>query len=433
MSANSKEKNLVTAVEGAPEAGPQNGGTVHSTGDSLMEFLGVITRHRKFISRFVLLTTVGVTVLALLLPKWYKSTASVFPAEKADLLGGLEGMASFAKALSPSKALSALGGGSQELDRYVAILKSGTVVNAVIQKFDLVHVYDISSYPMEKTAKELLSNADFTVEPEGNLSITVYDKDPQRAAEMANYFVEMLNKTNTELQVQNARGNRVFIEGRYQKNLVDLRAAEDSLRVFQKRFGVIALPEQTEASIKGAAELYGQLALKEVQVGVLRRSLSEDNPAVQGAQIEVDELRRKLGELNTGVGMGADDPKVFVPFKKIPDLGMEYIRRFRDVEIQYKILQFVTPIYEQAKVEENRATPSVLVLDRGGPAERKAKPKVTLYALVSFVASILVAFVVVFTLELVRKIKTTHPEQFNRTVSTLRSDWFGLRFRRARR
>lgn len=403
----------------------QQAGT-RSTADVLLDFLHVITRYRKFISRFVVLCTLGAIILALVLPKWYKSTASVFPAEKADLFGGIEGIASFAKALSPSKALSALGS-NPETDRYIAILKSGTVLGAVIQKFDLVHVYDITSYPVEKTVKELLSNVDFNVEPEGNLTVTVYDEDPQRAANMANYFVEMLNKTNSELSVQNAKGNRVFIEARYEKNLVDLRASEDSLKAFQKKYGVIALPEQTEASIKGAAEIIGQLALKEVQVGVLRRSLSTDNPSVQAAQIEVDELRKKLGEMNTGVGMGANDPRVFVPFKQIPDLGAEYIRRYRDVEIQYKILQFITPLYEQAKVEERRETPSVLVLDTAAPAERKAKPKISLYALIGLVGSLLLALVGTFAAEGIRGLRHQDPDRFASIVGDARSDWFGLR------
>jgi capsule polysaccharide export protein KpsE/RkpR len=243
---------------------------------------------------------------------------------------------------------------------------------------------------------------------------------------MANFFVEMLNRTNTELMVQNARGNRTFIENRYEKNLDDLRAAEDSLKAFQKMYGVIALPEQTEASIKGAAEIIGQLAAKEVQAGVLRRTLSADNAAVQGVQIEIEELQRKLNEMNTGVGVAPGGPRVFVPFQKIPELGAEYIRRYRNVEIQYKILQFITPLFEQAKVEENRQTPSVLVLDKAGPAERKSKPKVSLYAVLALVISVVLSFVVVFSLELVAKLKASHPDRFGGIIASLRSDWFGL-------
>ncbi|MFN0158926.1 MAG: GumC family protein [Bacteroidota bacterium] len=406
--------------QGTPDALPL------TPGGSFLEFLSVVSKHRKFISRFVLLTTVVTTVVMLLMPKWYKSTASVFPAEKADLFGALDGVSSLVKSFSPSRALSSLTG-SSETDKYLAILKSATVLNAVIQKFDLVKVYDITSYPAEKTTKELLSNVDFNVESEGNLTISVYDKDPRRAADMANFFVEMLNKTNTELQVQNARGNRTFIEERYNKNLTDLAAAEDSLKAFQQRYGIIAMPEQTEASIKAGAEIAAQLALKEVELGVLRRTQSPDHPLAIGAEIEIDELNRKIKQMNSGTQGAESDMKILVPFYRVPQLGQTYIRRFRDVEIQYKILQFLTPMYEQAKVEERRQTPSVIVLDRAGPAERKSKPKISLYALIAFTASSLIACLVVFTREGLSRMKRMQPDRYESVMSSLRSDWFGLR------
>jgi uncharacterized protein involved in exopolysaccharide biosynthesis len=394
----------------------------------LIDFLSVITKYRKFISRFVLICTFSAATIGFLSPKWYKSTASVFPAEKADLLGGLEGIASLAKSFSPSKALSSLGS-NPETDRYLAILKSGTVLGAVIQKFDLVHVYEITSYPGENTAKMLFSNVEFKVEDEGYITISVYDKDPQRAADMANYFVEMLNKKNTELQVQNAQGNRIFIEERYKKNLADLALAEDSLKAFQKKYGVIALPEQTEASIKAGAEITGQLAIKEVQANVLRRTQSADNPSVIATQIEIDELRNKLSQMNTGAHVPQNEMKVFVPFNKMPDLGGEYIRRFRDVEIQYKILQFLTPLYEQAKVEEKRQTPSVLILDKAGPAVRKSKPKVSLYTLIAFVVSFLLSLLTVFILEGLKRLREIDPIRFDAIINYVRADWFGLKWK----
>lgn len=395
----------------------------------ILEILTILTKHRKFIARFVLLATLGAGVAAFVLPKWYKSTASVFPAEKADLLGGLEGISSLAKSFVPGKALSALGG-NNDIDRYMAILKSGAVLGAVIDKFDLVHVYDITTYPKEKTVKELLSNTIFNVEDEGYLTVTVFDKDPQRAADMANYFVEMLNKTNSELLVQNARGNRTFIEERYKKNLADLAAAEDSLKAFQQKYGVVAMPEQTEATIKTTSELAGQLALKEVQMGVLLRTQSPDNPAVEQQRIEIDELRKKMNQMSSGAGIPDGEMKVLVPFSRVPELGSQYIRRYRDVEIQYKILQFITPLYEQAKVEEHRETPSVLVLDRAGPAERKAKPKISLYMLMGFVISLVLSLLVVFAIEAAAKVRGTNPERFNHVLEEAKSDWFGIRLRR---
>jgi tyrosine-protein kinase Etk/Wzc len=230
------------------------------------------------------------------------------------------------------------------------------------------------------------------------------------------------------LQGQNARGNRQFIEERYKKNLSDLAKAEDSLKSFQKKYGVIALHEQMEASIKAAAEITGQLALKEVQANVLRRTQSADNPSVIATQIEIDELHNKLTQMNRGTNIPQNEMKVFVPFNKIPDLGGEYIRWFRDVEIQYKILQFLTPLYEQAKVEEQRQTPSVIILDRAVPAERKAKPKVSLYALIALVVSSLLSMLIIFSIEGFVRLRDSDPVRFNTIINYLRSDWFGLKW-----
>jgi capsule polysaccharide export protein KpsE/RkpR len=137
-----------------------------------------------------------------------------------------------------------------------------------------------------------------------------------------------------------------------------------------------------------------------------------------------------MSDLNTGRGAGSDEMKVFVPFKLVPELGAEYIRRFRDVEIQYKILQYILPVYEQAKVEEHRQTPSVVVLDRAGPAERKSKPKVTMYTLLAFVVSTLLAFGGALAAEMYRNLKDAHPERVRNWEEAIRRDWLGLRLRR---
>jgi len=396
-------------------------------GKSFIDFLAVITRWRKFLVRFVGITTVLAVIIALVSPKWYKGTATVFPAEKNDLFSGLEGVSSLVRNISPGRGLSALTGGN-ETDRYLAILNSETELLKVIDKFNLTQVYDITNYPREKTMKELISNTAFTVGGEGQLVIDVYDQDPQRAADMANYFVKILNDVNGELHVVNARANREFVEQRYNKNLQDLRAAEDSLKAFQIRYGVIALPQQVEASIKAMAEIYGTMAIKEVEVDVLKKSLTPTHPSVLAAQLEVDALQRKIDELNTGSADIKGQVNVLVPFKRAPDLGVKYVRLFRDVEIQNKILQFVTPLFEQAKVEEQRATPSVIVLDKALVPERKAKPKALLWGLIALVGSTLIAFSVVFGVEGARKIRLMDPEGMDSLWATIRSDWFGLKW-----
>ncbi len=405
-----------------------DGTRVASFSESALGFLEVVSRRRRFVSWFVLSATVLTTIVALLLPKWYKSTSSVFPAEQTNLFPGLEGVSSLFRSLSPGRALSSLTGGS-ESDRYIAILKSERVADAVIAKFNLVSVYDYvgSSYPMEKTRKELAGNTEIELQNEGNLTVTVYDKEPAQAADMANYYVKLLNQTNSELQVQNARGNREFIEQRYNTNIADLRAAEDSMKQFQIQHGVLAVPEQAEATIKAGAELYARLATKEIELAAMKRTLSESHPSIATAEIEIQEYRRKLDEMNSGSSGGTGDVKILVPFKQAPELAAEYVRFYRNLQIQNKILEFLTPIYEQAKIEERRNTPSVVVLDIAAVPERKAKPKIALYSLLSFVLSSVASLFFVFVVEWVRRVRTINPDRFNALVHSLRSDWFGIR------
>lgn len=398
-----------------------------SLGETILDIVSILVKWRRFFLWFVLTITVSAAVVTLFLPKWYKATASVFPAEQADLFGGLDGISSIVKTFSSSSKLSSLTG-PKEVDRYLAILKSERVLGEVINKFNLYDVYELTDavYKNEKARKELSSNTELEIQEEGNLTISVFDKEPLRAAEIANYYVELLNKTNSELQVQNARGNRLFIEQRYEKNIQELRTAEESLKTFQLKHGVLALPEQTEASIKAGAEVYARLNLKEIEIEVLKKTLGESHPNIAEKKIEIEAIKNKIHEMNTGNSSSPEDMKLLIPFRQTPELAIEYIRLFRGVEIQYKILQFITPLYEQAKVEENRSTPSVVVLDNAVPAERKAKPKVTLFALLAFVVSTLIALLFIFFAEALHRLKKMDQERYNAIAVTLRTDWFGL-------
>jgi uncharacterized protein involved in exopolysaccharide biosynthesis len=404
------------------------GGSVKSLGETFLDFFVVVARRRRFIFWFVFSVTLVATLFALLSPKWYQSTASVFPAEQASILTGLEGVSSLFKSLTPSRALSSLTG-SSEADRYLAILKSDRVSDGMIKKFDLERVYDFagSSSALEKTKKELAGNTQIELQDEGNLTVAVYDRDPQQAAAMANYYIVLLNETNSELHVQNARSNREYIEQRYNKNLADLREAEETMKLFQVRHGVFAVPEQAEATIKAGAELYAMLAEKEIALAALKRNLSESHPTVAAAEVEVQEIRRKLDDMNSGAGKQGDDVKILVPFKQAPDLGIQYVRLYRNLEIQNKILEFLTPLYEQARIEERRSTPSVVVLDTASVPERKAKPKVALYGLLAFVISLVVSLFIVLAAEAIGRLRNAHPDKVAAVTGALWSDWFGLR------
>ncbi|MGD0037052.1 MAG: Wzz/FepE/Etk N-terminal domain-containing protein [Bacteroidota bacterium] len=340
----------------------------------------VLMMYKKTIIHCVIFSTVITLIVTLLMPNWYESTASVFPIDQPRLLGTLGNVSSSLRTFSRfrnsaygkyfSKAI-----GTIETDRCVTILKSNKVLLSVIQKFDLVHVYDIKSYPIENTIKELLKNTEFKVVLEGNIFIKVYDKDRQRAADMANYFVEILNKTNSEIIAESVQGNKQFINTQYMSNLYNLANTEDSLKRIQKRSGIISLPEQTKAYINTTAELAQELITSEVRANVLKKTLSTNHPYVRAADLEIEELKKKLNEFSVGTTVSENESNIFSPLSSNPAFSIEYSRRYRDVETQYKILDNITSLYEQAKVEGQWNTPAVVVLDRAIPAERKTRPQ----------------------------------------------------------
>lgn len=396
-------------------------------GNTFFEFLIVTVKYRWFLFWFVFIITGSATLYALLAPKWYKSTASVLPAEKTDLLSTLSGLSGLAKGFSASKGLAALTGGSSESDKYMAILMSATVTDDVIKKFDLRKEYDYEDDYYEKVVKEWQSNLELEIQDEGNLTITVYDKDPRKAADIANYMVERLNEINTKLSVTNATANREFVEKRYLQNVTDINNLEDSMRKFQEKYGVIAVPEQLEATVKSMSSIYVDLYKKEVEFNVLKQTYGNDHPMTATTKIELSELEKKIDQLNAGTDKSQQDVKLLIPFKQAPELGNEYLKIYRNLEIQYKILEFIQPLYEQAKIEEVRNTPSVLVLDKAAPPDRKAKPKGSIYALVSFVSSTVMGFFLVFVKELFTKMKAQDPGRHNYIFLQLKSDLRKLR------
>jgi tyrosine-protein kinase Etk/Wzc len=381
-------------------------------GGTFVEFLTVIVRYRWFLFLFVFLITVGATSYALLAPKWYEATASVLPAENTDILSALSGLSSLTKGFSATKGLAALTKSNNESDRYIAILKSATVTDTMINKFGLRKEYEMEGDYYIRVVKEWKANMSVELQDEGNLSISVLDKNPQKAAEMANFLVQKLNDLNTELSIKNARANREFIEKRYRKNLKDIDSLELAMKDYQTKTGIIAIPEQIESTIKSMSTIYGEYLLRDVELSALKRQLGNDNPKIDAARFQVEELGKKISQLNAGIDNSQKDSKFIIPFKQAPELANGYLRIYKDLQIQYKILEIVTPLYESAKVEEVKNMPSVIVLDHAFAPDRKAKPKGTVFASVSFVTSLLVGFLIVFTLELFRKIKLSQPEKY---------------------
>ena len=377
--------------------------------------------------RMILLNTLVVAglavVVALILPKWYRSTASVFPPEDEGMpLTGLSNLVSVANAgMVGRSSLPVLASPS---DLFVAVLESRTVGEEVIRRHDLQRVFHAKD--MDSALKALKERVRFKVGNEGVVKVSATDKDPARAAAMANTFVELLDRVNREKRHTSARQARVFIEGRLEENRRDLAAAEDTLRAIQERTGVLIPDEQFKALIGAASEVQVQLALKEVDLAVLRAQVGVGSPDLRALEREVQALRGRLRELevapfdaSAGDAAGVQRTPVRpgpleLPLNDYPGLTVGYLRAMREVHVQEAVFELLTQQYEQYRIQESRDTPTVQVLDPGVPATRKVKPIRWLICVSATALAFLASLTMAALLEAGGRLRRENPAAFER-------------------
>lgn len=302
-----------------------------------------------------------------------------------------------------------IGGGksAKELASYQEILMSRRCLEELIRKFGLME-RDEYDY-MEDAIKDFRENKlKLTQEKTSDvLFVGVFDKDPALAKEMVEFLLQTLNKINIEMSVTNAKNNRLFIEKRYTQAKYDLSLVEDSLKQFQMIYG-IAPDLQIKASAQSVFTLEAELKAEEIKLDVIKKILSSDQPEVKMQEAKVSSLREKISGIQNST-----DLNDYLRLGNSPIIAMSYLRLQRDLEIQTKILTFMIPVFEQAKIEEQRETPTVIVMDTPYIAEKKTKPKrltmVIIFTFMGFGASLIGFLVLDKIKDLSLKFKVSRP------------------------
>ncbi len=288
---------------------------------------------------------------------------------------------------------------AKELALYENILNSRKCLEETIIKFDLMNEYDFKY--MQDAVKNF--REDILVlkkdKAASTLEIGVYNKDPKKAMDIVNFLIEQLNKINIELNVKNAASNRKFLEERYNQATKDLASSEDSLTFYQEQYGIA--PDITvKAAVQAQIQLETELKSEEVKLDILSKILSPDQSEIKAQQDKIQALRKQLQGIEN-----SDNTQTFLKLKGAPKLVMNFLRLQRTVEIQNKILSFLLPLYEQAKIEEKKEMPSVIVLDVANLPEKKAKPKRSIIILIAVAATFILAFTSFVLAEKWREIK----------------------------
>ena len=358
--------------------GPQK---IHANETNLMDIIPLLWSVRKSIIKNQLIIIVITIIFVFIIPKTFTSTALLMPPTSET-----GGIGSIMGALSNLPFGGMMSQTNDESLSTIAILKSRTLSEKVIKKFNLIDFYGVPN--IDKALMSLSDNTNFEVEDEGTISISVdvdtewlhsvesEEKAKNQCTDMASYFVKQLDLINKSLKTEQASFHREFIGERYRQNLVDLKKAEDSLKIFQEKHKMVALPEQTLAAIEAAAALKAQMLSNEVKLGVMLGALNTNHPDIENIKKENSELSKKMNELEYGVNViGYKKSNLFPVLADVPELGVELVRLKREVEIQNTLFVFLTQQYEEAKIKEAKDTPTVQILDYPQKPQLKSAPK----------------------------------------------------------
>ncbi len=414
---------------GTADAGADAGRS--STLDALVRLL----RWRRFILINTLVVAAAAVVISLLLPKWYRAKVSVLPPKEETIsLGGLVGLGSelgvAGRAMAALSTSHNLPIWATPSDYLAGILRSRHLREAVIAEHDLTRVFEVDN--IDQALEEFDRRVDLGVRVQGILWLSVLDKDPGRAAAIAGTCLEKLDEIQREKNRGRAADVRRFIEARLAATRASMTAAEDSLRAFEERYGLLAPEEQARALVQMIAQVEAQRLTAIVERDALKSQVGRNHPDVQRYEALVasfDEAKASLeGAWTREAGAG---PTAIIGLAQLPALSLDYLRRYREAEIQATVFELLTQLLEQYRIQEVRDVPTIQVLDPPAVPLEKAKPKRALICVIATGLAFLLSLLVAWQIERAAQLAERNPAQYAQLERFLSG--IGLRFLLPRR
>lgn len=156
-------------------------------------------------------------------------------------------------------------------------------------------------------------------------------------------------------------------------SMSSMLAGQLAMKRTQLSTGMVQVDGQARAMIDSAAHLRAQIVSKEVQIEAMRSYAGDENPALTQAQTELDGLRSQFNKMVGSKGGSSDD--LFLPKGEVPQAGLEYVRRLRDVKYYVAIFDVLARQLELAKMDEAREGAFIQIVDAAVPPEKRSFPK----------------------------------------------------------
>lgn len=340
---------------------------------STIQVMGLLYRRKWWIIAVVVIAGVSAYLYARTLPEYFKSTVNCVPPKIDNSLlgGGSSGMGSALKDFGLTK----LGGKQGDGFEFIVILFTRSIRDSMIKQFDLVTEYGMQGKPMEMVRNQLDENLEVNLHLEGNYEISLWSEDRHKAAEMCSYFVALANEIANRVHREEATKTTEYLKERISKIDSALTALTDSISRYSRDYLLFAPEEQARASASALAESMANIMKQEAMLGLLERNYGADDPQVKAQRSMIADLKKQQTSIKTEPGIGGD-----FKLSEAGGLGAQFLRLTSEFEAHAKLKAFLLPTLEQAQLDRNKSTPSLLVVDPPQASEKKDRPKRSLIA-----------------------------------------------------
>lgn len=348
----------------------------------LLDVLLIFARRKWLIVGWALAGLVIAIIAIFCAPTLYTSQATIMPPQQEQSSSALLSQ------LGALTAFSAVGsnlGLKNPADLYVSILQTNLVADNMVDRFHLMDAYRIPD--RDGAAGMLRKRSKLIAGKDGLMQIIVEDKDPQRAATLANGYADELFEQNNRLAIGSASQRRLFFEQQLAQEKDHLADAEVALKQTQQSTGVLQLSGQAQNIIGQEANIQANITSHEVQLGALLSSSTEQNPEVVRLRTEVAGLREQLQQLQKGTNGDMLSQREF------PAAGLEYIRKERDMQYHQTLYDLLARQLEAARIDEAKATPTVQMVDPPQVPKVRSWPKPLVFIIVGLVVGTMLGFI----------------------------------------
>lgn len=357
-------------------------------GFGTLAVLTALARNKKILIGLPFVSALVGLLISLSLSEVYRAGAKILPPQQAQSgaaallsqLGGAAGVAAGAVGVkSPA-------------DLYIGMLKSRTVADKLIHKFQLDKVYGTDS--QEKARRMLESNTFISSGKEGIITIEFESKDRKMVAPVANAYISELVGLTSTLAVTEAGQRRVFFERQLALTTENLAKAELSLKSRLNVSGVFSVDTNSRAILETAGKLKAQISAKEIEIDSMAAFVTQQNPTFKRAQQELSSLKAELSRLENGRAETQTER-----LEQSGGDGLRNARLLREVKYHQMLYELLAKQYEVARIDEAKDGPLIQVLDPAIEPERKSKPKRLLIILSFFVSGLLAAILLILARE----------------------------------